>query len=316
MSQEKVYLGVDLGGTTMSIGLLQSNGNIIFQSHTASKVHDGSQSALNQIIRTTEDIKRQLNSGMEITAMGIGIAGKVDTNNGVLIEATNLPNWHNVPLGEHLSKALQIPVKVDNDANVAALGEFFYGAGEKQNSMLMVTLGTGVGGGLILDGKLYSGIDGIAGEMGHMIIDIDGPVCNCGKQGCVEAFCGAKGILNRYLDKAQSKSGSLLKDINPDELTPKDISQAAIDGDPLAIETFDEVGMYLGVALANIANMLNIEIVVVGGGVANAGELILKPARKSLIEHALNVPGNRMKIVQATLGDRAGMIGASRLSFV
>jgi len=316
MNPHEIFAGVDLGGTTIHIGLVTPDGEIIAKSSCHSEIEKGSAHVLNTIAEVIHELISNTNGQLTVLALGIGTAGKVDIHRGVLIEATNFPNWQNVPLSVELSKHLKMPVFVDNDANVAAIGEHAYGAGRGASEMLMVTLGTGVGGGLILRGKIYRGADGVAGEFGHTIIQYDGPVCGCGRRGCVEAFVGIKGILQILQGKLASNRNSLLRKIEAGKITPKEISDAANQGDEVAIEVFHDAGTYLGIALGNVANLLNIERVVVSGGVAKAGEWILRPARESLIKTALRVPGETIRIVPSTLGDRAGMLGAARLAML
>ena len=316
MNNRHICAGVDLGGTTINIGLVSPDGRILAQQHCASEVANGVGPVLDQIAKIIHKLKEEVDSSISVKSLGIGVAGKVDFKKGLLREATNLSNWIDVKLGDELSKRLGMDVVVDNDANVAALGEHAFGAGRGINEMLMITLGTGVGGGLILGGKIYRGADGVAGEFGHTVIQQDGPICSCGRRGCVESFVGVKAILQIARAKLASRGDSSLHHIEIENITPKDISLSAQEGDRLAIEIFCEVGTYLGIGIANVANFLNIERVVVGGGVAKAGDFILEPARTSLKQRALKVPGETVKVVPAALGDSAGLVGAARLAML
>ncbi len=316
MNQQATFIGVDLGGTTINVGLVTREGQIITEKHSPSEVKDGVEPVLSQITTIVQELIKNVGNSSSPRAMGIGVAGKIDIKKGLLLEAFNFPNWHNVNLATELTKRIGIPVNVENDANTAALGEYFYGAGKGSNSMLMVTLGTGVGGGLIIQGKIYRGTNGMAGEFGHTTIQYNGPVCRCGRRGCVETFIGADAIVNNARSKLKSNQSSLLNKINLNKLTPKSISDAANKGDKVAIEVFKEVGTYLGIGLANVASLLNIEKIIIGGGVAKAGELILKPARETLAELTLKVPGNTIQILPAILGERAGVIGAAHLAML
>ena len=316
MNPTKVYGGIDLGGTTINIGLITQDGEIVAEKRCASKVEDGVDHVLDQIVLIIRDLIEPAGKQFSLQVMGIGTAGNVNIEKGILIEATNFPNWHNIPIGMELEKRLHIPVFVDNDANVAAIGEHAYGAGRGVSEMLMVTLGTGVGGGLILRGKIYRGSNGVAGEFGHTVIQQNGPICGCGRNGCVEAFIGTRGIIQNVRTRLESGRKSLLNKIESEKMTPKDISEAAQKGDTVAIEVFRDVGSYLGIALGNVANLLNIERVVVSGGVAKAGEFILKSAREYLSRTALKIPGETIQVHLSTLGDRAGMVGAARLAML
>ena len=316
MNPTKVYGGIDLGGTTINMGLLTRDGEVVAEKRCASKVENGVDRVLDQIVLRIRDLIAPADGQFSLQAMGIGTAGNVNMEKGILIEATNFPDWHNIPIGLELEKRLHIPIVVDNDANVAAIGEHAYGVGRGVREMLMVTLGTGVGGGLILRGEIYRGSHGVAGEFGHTVIQQDGPLCGCGRNGCVEAFIGTRGIIQNVRTKLESGRKSLLNKIESGKMTPKDISEAARKGDLVAIEVFRDVGSYLGIALGNVANLLNIERVVVGGGVARAGEFILKPAREYLSRTALNIQGETIQIHLSTLGERAGMVGAARLAML
>jgi glucokinase len=316
MNSRKIFAGVDLGGTTIHVGLVTAEGEIITEKIIDSEVAKGPNHVLNKIANVIHGLRMNTKKQLTVCALGIGTAGKIDIHEGILIEASNFPNWRDVPLSTSLNKRLKMPVFVDNDANVAALGEHAYGAGQGASEMFMVTLGTGVGGGLILRGRIYRGADGVAGEFGHTIIQYNGPVCGCGRKGCVEAFVGTKGILRIVQEKLNADRDSLLTRIKPGEITPKDISIAANQGDEVAIESFRDVGTYLGIGLGNVVNLLNIERIVVSGGVAKAGKWILKPTRESLIQTALRVPGETIQVVASTLRDRAGILGAARLAML
>jgi len=316
MITPKVFAGVDLGGTTINIGLVTKNGKIVAENMCDSKIENGVDDVLDRITTIVRELLGSISNQGVTEALGIGTAGKVDIKKGVLIEASNFPNWRNIHLRDELKKRLCIPIFVDNDANVAAIGEHAYGAGRGVSEMLMVTLGTGVGGGLILRGEIYRGTDGVAGEFGHTVIQQNGPICGCGRNGCVEAFIGTRGIIQNVRTRLESGRKSLLNNIESGKMTPKDISEAAQKGDTVAIEVFRDVGSYLGIALGNVANLLNIERVVVSGGVAKAGEFILKSAREYLSRTALKIPGETIQVHLSTLGDRAGMVGAARLAML
>jgi len=309
MNQNSLFMGVDLGGTFIKFGLISNDGRILQEHQIPTKIEDGVQLVLDHIAEQVNRIQKS----DTIQGMGIGVAGLVNPEKGILCEAPNLPGWVNIPVADELHKRTSFQVAVDNDANVAALGEYAYGAGKGHPNMMMVTLGTGVGSGLILNGKLYQGAGGAAGEFGHISLQKDGPVCGCGRHGCVEAFVGTKGILNRVQEKLNEGFPSVLSQIDPNELAPKDISDAAEKGDEVAITVFREVGEYLGMGLGNVANLLNLSRIVVGGGVAQAGDWILKPARQRMKEVAMTTSGKMIDVVPARLGNKAGILGAARL---
>ena len=235
---------------------------------------------------------------------------------GIYVEGPNLPDWKDFPVVSVLGEKLDLPVVVDNDANMAALGEYTYGAGQGCTDMMMVTLGTGVGSGLILDGRLYRGVHDTAGEFGHTTIQFEGPVCNCGRKGCVEAYIGTNGILAALKAKLETGRSSVLKEMEFEKIMPKDIGMAAERGDALAVEVLHDVGYALGVGCGNVANLLNLERIVVGGGVSAAGDFILEPARKGCRDMAMQVQGETIQIIPASLGNKAGFIGAACLAML
>ncbi len=316
MNKQELFVGIDLGGTNIKGGIVSKNGKIVVEKKILTEADGGVNHVLTRIKKIVHELIESADDKVLIRHMGIGIAGQVDVKRGIFLEGPNLPGWHRVNIAAELAKPLNMSVVVDNDANLAALAEFTCGAGRGAKEMLMVTLGTGVGGGLILRGKIYHGAGGLAGEFGHTTIQQDGPVCTCGRKGCVEAFVGAYAIIRQVRGKIGSGQESLLKKIDPEKMTPKDVSTAATQGDKVALDVLRDVGKYLGVGLANVVNLLNIERIVVGGGVANAGELILGPARKSLNKSALTGLAKMVTVVPAALGEQAGIVGAAMLAML
>lgn len=307
------YAGVDVGGTFVKIGLVAKEGKILNQTQIPTEAEKPAEEMLKRAAKTIRQLVEG-QSNCELRAAGIGTAGSVHVEKGILYEAPNMPNWKDVPIGEILSNALGVPVFVDNDANAAAWGEYGYGAGRGSQYMLLVTLGTGVGGGLVLDGKPYRGAIDAGGEFGHTSIDYEGWICSCGCKGCVEAYVGTKGILRQVREGLESCPDSLLAEIDPDKIMPVDVSQAADQGDILALRVLEQTGIYLGYGLANAVNLLNIQRVVVGGGVARAGDKILKPAFKSMQANSLRVLGEIVDLVPAQLSNSAGLVGAAWLA--
>ncbi len=316
MNKQELFVGIDVGGTNIKGGLLSKNGEIIAEEKIPTEADSGVTHVLSRIKKLVHELTESVDNNFLIRRMGIGLAGQIDIKKGIFLEGPNLPGWYGVNVEAELEKDLNMSVIVDNDASLAALGEFTWGAGRGANDMLMVTLGTGVGGGLILDGKIYHGAGGLAGEFGHITIEKDGPVCTCGRKGCVEAFVGTYAIIRQVQEKLNSGQKSLLGKISPEKMTPKDVSLAASQGDRVALEVLRDVGTYLGIGLANVVNLLNIERIVVGGGVANAGELILRPAREALNNEALTNLAKMATIVPAALGEQAGIVGAASLAML
>jgi glucokinase len=311
--KRKVYAGVDVGGTFVKIGLVTKEGAILAQTQIPTQAE---KPAADMLKRAAETIRQLIDQekNCRLLGAGIGTAGSVNVEKGILHEAPNMQKWKNEPFGEILSGELGVPVVVDNDANVAAWGEYAYGAGQGAKYMLLVTLGTGVGGGLVLDGRPYRGAIDAGGEFGHTLIDYDGWMCGCGCKGCVEAYVGTRGILRQVREGMKSNPDSLLSKIDPDTMMPVDVSNAADQEDALALHVLEQTGIYLGYALANAVNLLNIQRIVVGGGVAKAGDRILKPAFETMKANSLRVPGEIADLVPARLGNSAGLVGAAWLA--
>ncbi len=313
MDKRELFVGIDLGGTNIKSGLVASSGDIVEEIWVATEVDKGVKDVLDRVGHIIRGFIDNVNGETVIRGVGMGIPGQIDVRNGLLKESPNLPGWDEIHIDKELKKRTGLDIMVDNDANIAALGEYAYGAGRGVTEMFMVTLGTGVGGGLILNGNIYRGATRFAGEFGHMSIDQNGPRCACGRRGCVEAYVGLNGILRLVKEKLIINKQSLLKDIDLKKLTPKDIYHAALKGDEVAVEVFRQVGEYLGIGLGNVINLLNIERVVVGGGISKAGEFILGPARESLSKVALKVCLDIVSVVPASFVDKAGIVGAARL---
>lgn len=314
MSEKQLFIGIDLGGTNIKGGLISHDGKIVAEKTVLTGIHSELEDALNRIADLVLNLMRVAESPEIVRGIGIGFAGLVNFDDGIFIEGPNVPNWKNVSVSAELKKRVHKPVVLDNDANLAALGEFVYGAGQGVDNMIMVTLGTGVGGGLVLNGSLYRGKKHAAGEFGHTTIRFDGPACTCGRKGCVEAYIGTYGILRRVREKLVKDRTSVLHKIQADEMEPRHVGEAADRGDVVAQQVLKETGELLGIGLANVANLLNIEKAVIGGGIANAGEWILRPAREMLQREALKMPGETVQVVPASLGNNAGTIGAAKLA--
>lgn len=310
MRAQGLTVGVDVGGTLVKLGILKGRRILAERKLPTRPISKSPRHLEEGVVQAVKDLLRQ--SGQGVSAVGVGIPGLVQYPSGVVDSCANLPGWKKIPLRAHLARRLQLPVQVDNDANLMCLAEWVYGAGRGVKNLICLTLGTGVGGGLILDGKLYRGFRGAAGEIGHLPLAMTGPACSCGGKACLERFVGNRDIL-RWV-RNQSRKGArsrILKWVDGDlsRLTPPLIDQACRMGDPLAREAWARVGTHVGLALAGVVNLLNPERIVVGGGVAQAGDWIFKSMRQTLEERAMRGLG-KIPIVPATLGPSAGLIGA------
>jgi len=306
-------IGVDLGGTKMLVGVLAGT-ETLWESREAST----GQSEDELVELLVREVSEAREARPDAVAVGLGIPATIDQEAGVAISAVNLP-LSDLPLRDLVSEKVGLPVFLDNDANVAALAEYLYGAGRGSDDMVMLTIGTGIGGGLVLNGELYRGSTGAGAELGHTVIQADGPPCqgNCPNHGCVEALASGTALGREGRAVAESTPDSALGRALAEgkEVDGKVVTEAALAGDETAIAVFDLIGGRLGVACSSFANIFQPAAIVVGGGVIAAGELLLEPARREVRERALN-PMNQTPILEATLGSDAGVIGAAALARV
>jgi glucokinase len=301
--------GVDIGGTNIKLGILSPEGRILESGSIPTMAAQGPERVAE---RARDWLEEHTTRDREFVAAGIDCAGLVDGSKGYLYFSPNIPGWTDIDLATIFAGKLSLPVVVDNDVNAAAFGEYRYGAGKGTSCFACVTLGTGVGGGLVVDGKLLHGSLGFAGEIGHTVIQIDGPVCSCGKRGHVEAFVAASAIVERARQAVRGGKESIIRDSK--DLTVKDIDDAARSGDELAALVFMETGRFLGYGLCNLVHLFNPEIIAVGGGVAAAGDLILEPVREVIRRNVMDERLAGVRIVQAELGNTASFTGAALLA--
>jgi glucokinase len=308
---ERETIGVDLGGTKMLVGALQGTA-VQWESREAS-TGQSEDELLELLVREVGEAHA---ARPDAAAVGLGIPATIDHDRGVAIAAVNLP-LEDVPIRELVAERTGLPVSVDNDANVAALAEHLYGAGRGAEHMVMLTIGTGIGGGMILDGEVYRGAHGAGAELGHMVIQADGPPCqgNCPNHGCIESLASGTALGREGKAAAESAPDSAIGKLLAagEAVDGKAVTEAALAGDEAAIGVLGLIGTRLGVACASLANIFEPEVIVIGGGVIAAGELLLEPARRELRRRALR-PMNETAIVEATLGNDAGVIGAAALA--
>jgi glucokinase len=307
-------IGVDVGGTKIAAGVVDESGHILEQTRVVSPATDADK--LEDAIATAV---RELRKGHTVDAVGIGVPGFVDAGRSTVLFAPNVA-WRDEPLRSEIEDRVALPVKIENDANAAAWGEFQYGAGHDVDDLLLVTVGTGVGGGLVLDGQLYRGAFGIAAEIGHLRVVPDGRPCGCGQRGCWEQYASGSALVHAVQDDARRgkpATAALLERAGGTvgEITGQMVTDAARDGDPYAQTRVDELARWLGEGIATLAAVLDPGSVALGGGVADAGDLLLKPAEEAYRE-ALTGAGHRphLEIRQAQLGGDAGLIGAADLA--
>ncbi len=304
-------IGVDLGGTKMLVGVLDGT-DVLWESREAST----GQSEDELVELLVREVGEARDARPDAKAVGLGIPATIDHEAGVAVAAVNLP-LTDVPVRDLVSKRVGLPVFVDNDANVAALAEYRCGAAQGKPNVVMLTVGTGIGGGLILDGEVYRGATGAGAELGHTVIQADGPPCqgNCPNHGCVEALASGTALGREGRAAAESAPDSTIGRMLAagEAIDGRAVTEAALAGDETAISVFELIGSRLGVACSSFANIFQPDAIVVGGGVIAAGDLLLEPARREVRDRALN-PMNATPILAATLGNDAGMIGAAALA--
>ncbi|HET7484634.1 MAG TPA: ROK family protein [Solirubrobacterales bacterium] len=306
------FIGVDLGGTKMLLGVIEPGPRVFWESREASTGQTEDE-LVDLLVREVGEAHQHCPG---VTGIGLGIPATIDHDRGVAVSAVNLP-LENLPIRDLVSERTDLPVFVDNDANVATLAEHLYGAARGARNAVMLTIGTGIGGGLILGGEVYRGSTGAGAELGHTVIEVDGPRCqgNCPGRGCVETLASGTAIGREGRAAAEQAPDSELGRMLAagEEIDGKAVTEAALGGDAAARGVFDLVGSRLGVALTSFANIFEPEVFVIGGGVIAAGDLLLEPARRTLEQRALP-PMKRIPVVAAELGPDAGMIGAAAMA--
>ncbi len=313
--QQPPVLAIDLGGTKIINAIISHNGEIIAKHDYPTLAAEGPQSIINRMISGIDQLLRQsVLSLAKLCAISIAAAGIIDIRNGIITGAPNLPGWHNIPLKSIIEEKCKIRTFLINDADAAALGEHRFGAGKGIDNLILLTLGTGVGGGIILNGRLYLGSSGSAAEIGHMVIEASGPKCSCGKNGCLEALVSGTAIAGEAVNRInQGVESSLVGMVEGkiEEITGEKVYLAAKSGDSLALEVIARAAYYLGIGVVNLVNIFNPEMIIIGGSVARMGDLLLGPVRKMVKEKAFPLLAQNVKIVPAQLGNDAGIFGAA-----
>lgn len=308
-------IGIDVGGTNVKIALVD-DGKIIYSNSVPTYAQMGYEYTVNNIKQAIKDLMKETETtAADIKGIGFDFPGQVDYKTGVVKLAPNIPGWVNVPIAQMIEEAFHIPTKIDNDVRCAALGEMNFGAGKGCQNFVCITVGTGIGSGLVVNGQLVRGAANAAGEIGHIKLQMkDGPICGCGDTGCLEAFASGPSIVAMAQDYLKSGKSTKFREMAGDgEITPYIVAKAAEAGDPVAKRIFTIIGEYVGMGLVSVINLLNPEKVIIGGGVAEAGDLLLEPIRKTVMERAMVVARESVEIVPAELGNSAGVIGASML---
>jgi len=316
VAQRGQALGIDLGGTSVKVGVVNRAGEILSRGTRPTEVEKGPEGVAENIALAVEDALRA--AGLEPSALdgiGVGTPGICDTERGVVVSSGNL-HWRDVPLADLLQRRLGVPVRLENDANCAGLGEQWCGAAQGHDHVILYTLGTGVGGAMIMGGRIYGGATGWAGELGHVCVVPDGPACTCGLRGCLEAVASATAMARegqKAVAEGRSPAMARLAAEQGGLLDARVVITAAKEGDPAAQQILRQAGEYLGMVSAMLVSALNPELIVVGGGASHGGDFLLEPMRRAISEHAMSGPASIVKVVQASLGNDAGLIGAATL---
>jgi len=305
--------GVDLGATKIFTLVALPDGREAGSDRRPTLADQGPQAVLSRIV---DSVRAALAAAgatkADLAAVGVVAPGPIDHERGVVRNPPNLPGWEAVPVVQILKDALGVRVILENDADAAALGEHAFGAGRDFRNMIFITVSSGIGGGILVDGRLYRGAAGAAGEVGHMVLDENGPTCGCGQRGCLEALASGTAIAARAAALAAEGESPLLARLARESppLTAEDVQRAALEGDAVALRVIKEAGHYLGLGLVNLVHVFNPHGIVIGGGVSHMGDLILEPAREVVRRRCFPLSQEGLSIVAGVLGDRAGALGA------
>jgi len=316
VGQASLLLGVDLGGSHMTAALVDQTGRIIQRRRAPVVVESGPEGVISGIVELLREVISVTGvTKRELAGIGLGIPGLINSALGLSVFSPNL-FWHNVQVVRPVEREFGLSTFIDNDVRCATLGETWCGAGRGVSNLICVTIGTGIGSGLVVDGRLVRGVTEGAGEIGHMTIEKDGPVCNCGNRGCLEALAAGPAIARRAREAVANGADTVMPALvggRAEMIDASVVAQAARQGDPVAWEILEMTALYLGIGIANYINLVNPELVIIGGGVAQAGELLLAPIRRVVGQRAMKTQAASARIVPARLGEDAGVIGAAAL---
>lgn len=317
VNMEKPYVvGMDIGGTNTVFGVVDSRGNVLASDSIKTQEHENIDEYVDAVCKKLIPLLQQFGGADKFKGMGVG-APNGNYYKGTIEFAPNLPWKGVIPLAAMFEDKLGIPTALTNDANAAAIGEMTYGAARGLRDFIMITLGTGVGSGIVVNGQLVYGHDGFAGELGHVVVERDGRICGCGRKGCLETYCSATGVARTAREFLVARSEpSLLREIPAEEIVSKDVYDAAIKGDKLALEIFEYTGTILGRALADFIAFSSPEAIILFGGLAKSGDLIMKPIQKAMDENVLKIYAGKTKLLLSQLKDAdAAVLGASALGW-
>lgn len=312
---EPLILGIDLGGTKILTAVVDSRGKILSRDRSTTPADRGPEAVIRAIVASSKHTIDQAGiTAAELTAIGLGAPGLSNPETGVLFTSPNLPDWQDVPLRDIIKKELGVKTFLINDANAAALGELYFGAATGATNFIYVTISTGIGGGIVIDRQIYTGASGLAGEIGHMTIDDDGPLCHCGNRGCWESLASGTALAQearQWIEQGAGAAILALADGILENVTAETIHRAAQAGDNLAKEIITRSSYYVGVGLANLINLFSPELIVIGGGLSNIGDMLFEPAYEVARNRAFKESYQAVRFALAELGGDSGVIGAA-----
>jgi len=310
--QRGYVVGIDIGVTHILMGVADLSAQVLSEIDIPFSIEQGPEGGLAVVDNILRDLLPQAAIKLEdILAIGVGVPGPVVAEKGAVSEPPVMPGWHNYPIRKHLQTLWGCPISLNNDAEMGALGEWAYGAGRGEQHLAYIKVGSGIGSGFLLNGQIYCGVSGSAGEIGHITVDPHGPLCTCGNRGCLEVFSGGQAIARQAQEAMRSNGHTQLSSLAPiDQITAREVALAAQRGDLVAQQILTQAGSHLGTAVANLINLLNPGMVVIGGGVSQIGDLFLEPIRKAVSERCLHAVVQNVRITAAVLGQRSSLMGS------
>lgn len=313
LEMKTVVLACDLGGTNSRMAAIAPDGKILYRTKRDTPKSDRADDIVRALVEQANECRDAVGRETNVHAVAAAVPATVSVEKGILLKSPNVPCLDGFRMTAALKSELNLKAIIENDANAAAVGEAWMGGSKGYKNSIMVTLGTGVGGGVIIDGRVLRGVDGTAGEIGHICVEPFGAPCGCGSRGCVEQYASATAVVRMASEKCSQYPGSVLN--GRQRLTSLEIYEAGKNGDELALEVFRLVGFYLGISLVDLINVLNPEVIAIGGGAAAGWDLFIGHVEDQIRTRAFLEPGMRAKLVRAELGDDAGLLGAARLAF-
>jgi glucokinase-like ROK family protein len=310
--QRGKFVGIDIGATHVGFLVTDFACRVLYEMERSFDISTAPDLGLRQIDQYLKEVLAELSMQLsEVLAIGVGIPGPVVADRGLVISPPLMPGWDNYPIRDQLEQMWRVPVSLNNDAELGALGEWAYGAGRGERHLAYIKVGSGIGAGLLIDGKIFRGATGSAGEIGHTTIREDGPLCSCGNHGCLETLAGGRAIARQASEAVQSGKRTMMASIDPiHKITARDVADAARRGDLVAQQIMKDAGTYLGIAIASLVNLFNPNIIVVGGGIAQMGDLLLQPVRQVVQQRSLRSSAQAVRIDTAVLGRRSSSMGA------